>query len=380
MEKRSYAGWHPLAEFRWLPDDARQSLRIRRYAIAAATALLVIVLLVAATTASLVPRAAAYWASGAIVALVAAFYAVFRSGLNQRFRDPSLTFELCAVSTVVFGFILFHVGPLRGALDVVYAVILMFGVFRLDTRRMLALAAVALAVQGAVLGATAAGDPARGALDWARYGVLAVVLPWFALMAAYVSGLRRSLAESFRQLSDAKLHIEKIAVRDELTGLYNRRYLMEFLAQECARARRSGVAFSVCLIDLDNFKEVNHRFGNGIGDSVLQHLARTAEDQMRKPDAFGRLGGEEFLVVLPDTEIAGAFCCAERLRAAVERASFPGMPAEHRVTVTIGVARFRTQDEVANLLARVDRALDFGKAAGRNRVFVVGDAELARAA
>jgi diguanylate cyclase (GGDEF)-like protein len=368
-----------LAGFRWVPGDPSQALRIRRFSIAAVTALMVAVLLLAASTVSLLPRAAAQWASGAIVALVAVFYLLFRSGLNRRFRDPSLTFELCAVSILALALILAHAGPLSGALDVTYAVILTFGVFRLGTGRMLALAALALAAQGAVILAAGAGESGGPvALDWARYAVLFVFLPWFAWMAGYVNALRRRLSESNRRLAQAKQRIEEVAVRDELTGLYNRRYLMDILGRETTRARRSGAALSVCLLDVDHFKHINDSFGHGAGDAVLQNFARAVAEHLRTSDTLGRIGGEEFLVVMPDTDVAGAFSCAERIRDAVQQRAFAGLPDGHRVTVTVGVARFKGDEEMASLVERADRALYVGKTTGRNRVFVIGDLDFPR--
>jgi diguanylate cyclase (GGDEF)-like protein len=192
-----------------------------------------------------------------------------------------------------------------------------------------------------------------------EFAVLMVTLPWFAAMGGYVNRLRAGLAGSNRRLEDALERIREIATRDELTGTYNRRFLMESLARELARAGRSGGGLSVCLIDVDHFKAVNDTLGHAAGDGVLKQVAEIAGRGLRAIDVFGRFGGEEFLLLLPDTDRAGARVVAERIRAAVA--------AETRVTVTIGVAQ-HAGDGAAAVLARADQALYRGKAAGRNTV------------
>jgi diguanylate cyclase (GGDEF)-like protein len=195
-----------------------------------------------------------------------------------------------------------------------------------------------------------------------EFAVLMIALPWFAAMGGYVNRLRSRLGETNRQLEEALERIHSIAIRDELTGAYNRRFLMETLAREQARAARRGGSYAVCVLDIDYFKQVNDTLGHAAGDSVLQAVAQVAASGLRAVDVFGRFGGEEFLVVLPDTDRAGALLVAERIRATVETAPLPA-----RVTVTIGVAQ-HGGDDVAGVLARADQALYRGKAAGRNRV------------
>jgi diguanylate cyclase (GGDEF)-like protein len=143
---------------------------------------------------------------------------------------------------------------------------------------------------------------------------------------------------------------------------------MDALVRERSRAERLGAPFSVCLLDIDHFKAINDTHGHAAGDAVLRHLPDVAAVGLRGFDVFGRLGGEEFLLVLPGTDLAGAMVVAERVRAAVDTAGFPGIPAGGRVSVTLGVAQGARGEEVSALLARADRALYLGKATGRNRV------------
>ncbi|TMH26390.1 MAG: GGDEF domain-containing protein, partial [Betaproteobacteria bacterium] len=161
--------------------------------------------------------------------------------------------------------------------------------------------------------------------------------------------------------------IEQLAIRDELTGLYNRRFLMECLARERSRAERLGVRFCVCLIDIDHFKSINDTLGHAAGDALLRELSKLATAGLRALDIAGRWGGEEFLLVLPGTPLEGAAALAERLRKTLERARF-GALGERPVTATFGVGEHARGEEISALLARADGALYAGKARGRNQV------------
>ena len=137
-------------------------------------------------------------------------------------------------------------------------------------------------------------------------------------------------------------------------------------------AERLNEPFSVCLVDLDQFKAINDTYGHGAGDAVLKHFASVAPRGLRGIDTFGRFGGEEFLLVLPGTDRAGAVAVAERMRQATEGTVFPGLPVERRVTISIGVATYMRVEETGSLLARADKALYQAKGAGRNRVTALG--------
>jgi diguanylate cyclase (GGDEF)-like protein len=356
-----------------VPQDRRQALRMRRFFMGGATALLLPLVVLAGVPLGLAEPGAVAEVGMLITALLATFYAVFRSGLNLRFRDPSLTAEQIVTAIAAVAFVAYRVWPVSAAIAMFYFVALMFGVLRLPARRLLALALIALAAHGTALWVWHERHPAESAAgSLMEMAVLAFVLPWFAWMGGYVSRLRRDAAEANQRLRQTLARLEEVAVRDELTGLYNRRFLMEFLEREAARARRTGSGYSVCLCDLDHFKRINDTLGHGAGDAVLRHFALVAADAgLRAVDVFGRLGGEEFLIVLPDTDLAGATACAERVRAALAAHPVPALPADWRVTVTIGVARATPGETPRETLARADRALYEGKAQGRDRVVAV---------
>ena len=350
-----------------LPEgDERQSLRVGRFLMAAGTSLLVCVSLAVCAFLGLLPWRAAIDGSLGILAVVLLFYVVFRSGLNQRFADPSLTTEQVGAALLLLAYIMYHAGPARAVLTPFYLVAMLFGVLRLNAWRMLMLAFLALLAHGIMLHLLYLRGPGVNPVTaLAEFLVLAAVLPWFAVMGGYVNRLRSRLSDSHRDLQRAFERIGELVIRDELTGAYNRRYLIETLTREQPRADRLGTSFAVCLIDVDHFKAINDGFGHAAGDGVLKEFAKLVPQELRAVDVWGRFGGEEFLIVLPGTENDGAHACAERIRARTAGAPFPGGP---RVTITVGVATYVRKEPVSALLARADKALYQGKSGGRNRV------------
>ena len=159
------------------------------------------------------------------------------------------------------------------------------------------------------------------------------------------------------------------AVTDPLTGLFNRRYVNAQLDVILDRNRKDGDAVTVMMLDLDRFKEVNDRFGHVAGDMVLREFARRLEANVRGVDVVARIGGEEFMVVMPEAGPRSAAVIAERIRLATEAAPFPiGETGETRmVTVSIGYAVHRPRESVLELIKRADAALYASKNAGRNR-------------
>ena len=169
------------------------------------------------------------------------------------------------------------------------------------------------------------------------------------------------------ELEKALGRIEELAIRDELTGLYNRRYLMEALDREKKRADRTGHLFSLIMVDIDHFKRVNDTYGHQQGDIVLKAVAKAAQDAFRVNDFCARYGGEEFLVVLEEVDPDGGKLCTERLRKNIEALRFPAIADEFAVTVSLGYTQYQKMETLAQSIARADAALYRAKAAGRNR-------------
>jgi two-component system, cell cycle response regulator len=182
---------------------------------------------------------------------------------------------------------------------------------------------------------------------------------------------RKRLAEQLRANYRRSL---SLALTDDLTGLYNRRYVFAHLNELLDRRSEGGNETAVMLFDIDHFKLVNDRHGHPAGDDVLRELAERAVRQVRSVDLVGRLGGEEFVVVMPETSLAGAVVVAERFRVAVAEEPFipQGQSEKLPVTVSVGIAvTGEGPDTIDTLLKRADDALYAAKHAGRNRVIAL---------
>ncbi|GBF33594.1 GGDEF family protein [Desulfocucumis palustris] len=182
------------------------------------------------------------------------------------------------------------------------------------------------------------------------------------------------------ELFEANKKLEHMTITDELTGCYNRRYLLQQLTREIAMAQRYGSPFSIFLCDLDNFKTINDTYGHLAGDEVLRMVVGIVRDNLRRTDVLARFGGEEFIIFLPHTDCSGADFLAEKIRAAVEAQAYTIADKVIGVTVSIGLVCVehgleadREPSEVLKvLLARADKALYQAKEKGRNRVAVAG--------
>lgn len=185
-----------------------------------------------------------------------------------------------------------------------------------------------------------------------------------------IDAMRDELAGLLNRLTDQNAELRRLATTDSLTGLVNRRRLIEHLEQEVYRARRYGAAFSLMLFDIDHFKRINDGWGHAVGDQVLREVARNILHVLRKTDLAGRYGGEEFLVLSPGTDLAEATALARRLnhqlsQQVITLESGSSLPV---VTVSVGVATLAPDESGEELIQRADQALYRAKEEGRNRV------------
>ncbi len=162
--------------------------------------------------------------------------------------------------------------------------------------------------------------------------------------------------------------IYHLAISDGLTGIPNKRYFLEHIGRETARCSRHGRPLSLALMDIDRFKLVNDTYGHLAGDSVLQQMATLVQRAVREDELFARCGGEEFAVILPETDLDGARGFGERIRQLIEAAVFTFEEKQIHITVSIGVATFGEYRNVTDLTAAADKNLYTAKKAGRNRV------------
>lgn len=207
-------------------------------------------------------------------------------------------------------------------------------------------------------------------VDYKRMAYISwIVLALLSFLVLSFWGINKRLmvlvSQRTRELEESKKALKKLVVTDELTGLGNRRKLNQFFTQEKEKAARYERPLSIILFDIDHFKEVNDNFGHRFGDDVLKEVSRLAKSQTRAADLVGRWGGEEFLIVCPETDLIGASTMAEFLRDTMQRHKFP---QELTVTASFGVAQWHKDEDAESLFGRCDAALYQAKDSGRNCV------------
>lgn len=354
-----------------LGGDVRQRLRVSR----ALTSMLVYVVCFGlaefvARVGMGPPVSAVRWMQAGMLVWMLLVYGALRSGWSLCLADPSLTLPqiLAASAWVVLSYTLFP--SVRGALLMLLALTLVFGIFNLDRRQRRVSNSFAVLAAGAAMGLMAWRDPQRypPAVELTHFLLVATILPVVSMLGAQLNSIRLRLRERHAALEKALARIRELATRDELTGLNNRRQMLELMEHQITRSERTGESFSVCLIDLDLFKRVNDTWGHAAGDEVLRRFAAVAIDVLRDSDRIARWGGEEFLVLLPATPACQAVVSLQRLREA-QKASAPiaGAPGE-RITFSAGLAEFRVGETIEQTVDRADRALYQAKNEGRDRV------------
>ena len=355
-----------------LTTDKRQRIRLAMAGLAALLMVCCLVVMSAVAAAGLASTAEVrVWTACSVLGLIAV-YAAIRSGWSRRFKDPALTLAqiLYAITCCAAAFVI--AGPARGVTLPILAIILMFGIFGLTTRQMLGVLVYSLVAFGVASGVVAARDePDYPTVVAAAYvGMVVVVLLSSTFLTTRVQSTREHLRRQKAELARALEQIRQLATHDDLTGLLNRRAMLDRMQLEQRRSLRSGSPLLIAQLDIDHFKVVNDTHGHAAGDLVLQSFADTVRRNVRDTDVLARWGGEEFVLLLCDTPAADAVALMERLRQAVQAMQVPvpqgGQPIT--VTVSIGLARHAPADPLAGTLERADRALYAAKAGGRNRV------------
>jgi len=304
------------------------------------------------------------------------FHVLIRSGWSRRFQDAALSQAqiVFAIFAVMAGYTI--AGAARSAVLLPFVVVLNFGAFSIGWRRMVQLTMLALTVMGAVMMWMHARWPGRYStvVDLSNFLVSMITLPGASALALRLNSLQARLQQQRVDLKAALNRIQDLATLDELTGLANRRRARELLLTEVTRVDRAVQLFSVALLDLDFFKQLNDRFGHAGGDQILRCFSEVARANVRSVDTVARWGGEEFLILMPEADVSHAFEAMERLRERIAVLSVTSELGDMRFTFSAGVASHRLGQSVDDTIARADRALYNAKAAGRNRVVLAVDA------
>jgi diguanylate cyclase (GGDEF)-like protein len=182
--------------------------------------------------------------------------------------------------------------------------------------------------------------------------------------------LNEKLVQEIDERKQAEEKLAQAATSDPLTGLMNRRAMLDQLKYQAIRYRRNNMPFVILLIDLDYFKNINDKYGHDVGDEALVAIAGCLRDSTRSQDLISRWGGEEFLILLPDTDLKGGLAAAEKIRSSVARKSFVVGDHDLQLTMSIGVAEYSAEGTIDDCIKAADTALYQAKNEGRNRVSV----------
>jgi diguanylate cyclase len=311
----------------------------------------------------------AYAATGLLV--VALYLLLSETGFTERFQDHYFVLPQVAVSTAVM-LAFTYVAPEVGVMFLcTLFVVFNFGSLRSTPRETAIIwTATAFGLAGLfLLTDNPIAMPHGSMLErFATMAVFVLTLGRCMILGIFSASMRQSLYKSGLKLREAYKRIEELAELDELTGSYNRRCIMRLLDDDIARAHRNHTPCSIALIDLDWFKRINDAYGHPTGDEVLRTFAITMFANIRGIDRFGRYGGEEFLLVLPDTPGDEAARILDRLRAIVADLDWSAFSAGMTVTISAGVATLAPNESPDTFLARADSALYAAKARGRNRI------------
>ena len=306
--------------------------------------------------------------AGAVLLTVflSGFYVVFALRLNTRFFEPSLTAAQITCSVITMLSVSYLDRTAEIALGPFMLIAFSYGIFRLTANAIALLAAGSMVAYLAMilLRAKQLGFDDGFRIDLLQWVVVTLTLPLIVSVGAQIRQLRQNLRATRYQLQQ----FEEKSIRDELTGLYNRRQLHTELNDAIRLANSHGITFCMCLIDVDHFKDINDRYGHLVGDLILREFARVARDSIRDSDVLGRYGGDEFMQILPDTELKGAVMHAERLRVHAHFLSLQNVMPEKSISLSIGVAQYRPGESASTLIERADTALYRSKEHGRNRV------------
>ncbi|WP_313148161.1 GGDEF domain-containing protein [Diaphorobacter nitroreducens] len=309
-----------------------------------------------------------WWAALSVGGL-AVITLLIRTGWSERLRDPSLTLVQMAW-TITSGAVAYVLaGEGRGVVPSVLAMILFFGALGLPPRQVVGIGLYAMAAFSvAVVVSPRFYATTFDVMDGAYAAMILIVLAGCMVVNLRVQQMRQRLDRQREALAEALAENRALAMRDELTGLYNRRAMVELIQLECRRRRRGQGTLLFAMIDVDHFKRVNDHHGHAMGDHVLRVFADALRANVRETDVLARWGGDEFLLLLSDIEPRSAQTLLERTREAIAALPVPNAPPGLRLSMSAGLALHLPHSSPQETLERADQALYAAKDQGRNRV------------
>jgi len=296
-------------------------------------------------------------------------YVIVRSGYNQYFAEKSLALPQTCVAQFFTVLAYGYTGAAHSAMLMSMSVIMVFGMFNMKERATCIACLYSLILLGMMMIYKSSTDPIRypSDIEWIYFTISATSMLMISGLSVRMCHIRLRLKMKKRALEMAYRQVQELSTRDELTGLPNRRSLNCLLEQHVERHARTGQNFYVAMLDLDHFKRVNDTWGHHIGDEVLKNVSRYTCERLRKTDTIGRWGGEEFLLLLPETGMDVVPLGLGRLQLRVS-----GMPMSQNpplfITFSAGLTKYRSGECIEQTLKRADQLLYQAKSRGRNQI------------
>ena len=315
------------------------------------------------------PLVPVLWWSLCAVGGLAFMAALVRSGISEHWSDPALTFPqvLWGITASATAYVL--VAEAKAVVHGALAVSLLFAALNLQAKQIIVVSLYAFGIFALAVGLLMRSDHITNLpLEIAYAGALLSTLVGCMLLSLRLHQLRMRLHNQRQALAAALEENRELASRDPLTGLLNRRHMLELLQLEQRRCMRGVRSMVLAQMDIDHFKTINDTYGHGVGDLALATFADVVRNNIRSSDVLARWGGEEFVLLLSDTPIDMALHTLTRVRLAIQNAVIDKAPPELRMTVSIGLAAHLPGEALEATLHRADQALYDAKRNGRNQV------------
>lgn len=311
----------------------------------------------------------AYASSGLSV-----FYVLLRSGWAAQRSEPNLAYPqvLFSISAVLMAYATVE---LTRVLALQWLCLtLVFDMHRLSKRQVQLATAIAMGGLSAIVLHELLTHPGKYNVVGEIINIVmaCVSLPILVMVSGLARKLRQQGEKQKADMAKALSQMQALAIRDGLTRCFTRRHMQQMLDEEVARQRRTGRAFCVAMLDIDLFKKVNDQHGHAVGDAVLNDFAHVVQDEIDKGHMLGRWGGEEFMVLMPDTPVAHALETLGLIREAMHGHNWVAHAPDLAITFSGGVSLHRLDDKLEHTIDRADQAMYAAKSQGRDRVIASG--------
>lgn len=367
LADRLHIGW--LTDL-LLPQDPQQRVFCLRYMLGSVNGLAGIAALNYGVSQGVIDPAATRGLTITSLVVIAGFYVMYRTELSLRLPDPSLTSYQIFCTELLLAWGYYIGGPGKPVALLLLLLILMFCMFATNTRTLIRASVIAAVAFGGVMSRIAYEErdsPTEPKLQLVYFCVLLVMLVSLCFLVIQLTAMRVKSMRRKQELTEALARIQELATRDALTGLFNRRHMLDLVNSEVQRSIRSGRTFCIGMIDVDHFKSINDMHGHSVGDQVLSSTATTITAGLRGTDVVARWGGEEFLVMFTDTDCDTAHDVLSRIQKALAHTVVSAAAPSLRIAFSAGITCYDAEESITRTIDRADRALYMAKEAGRNR-------------